>query len=151
MGHKLLLVLVAVGVSGCATAIPYGPHEQCAQQGETLEGVSTGRGVGYTPNFVTGRGLMTVSNTYSVNCREPQTEQEKCKIDAIQKEMVPKAEYNEHIENKKIVNETGYLLFLVPGVVAKVLYDDQRSDALAESNKIWEENKCDSPREPASK
>jgi hypothetical protein len=152
MKSCIFLSLVIATLTGCASAIPYTHEERCAREGMVLEGVLLGGGGGSAYNWQTG-AIVTASSHYSgVSCRVPQTEAESCRINVLQSEMKPKEQYNSDIRSKVVINGIGYYLLIVPGVVAKVVYDGQKDDAVKQSEQIAEQNSgtCQFDRIPAS-
>jgi hypothetical protein len=79
----------------------------------------------------------------------PKTEQDRCEISRSIKIAEPKVEYNDGISGKRTVTGLGYTLFVAPGIIAKILYDKQRREAL-EQAKLANETQSDCGRIPAS-
>jgi hypothetical protein len=150
---NLLLIVIALSLSACATMAPMSHKEQCALKGMKLHGVSEESGTTHASahNWRTRQTIdaTAFSRSENVVCVVPNDEKEECEIDRIRTAALPKAEYNNEIRAKNLITSAGYFLFIVPGIVAKVAYDAERSKAIEASKAAYEEaNTC---RYPASK
>lgn len=146
--RNLIAILAGLSVVGCATAIPLSYHEHCALKGMRLAGVNSGNSYGSANS-----GNVRVNiDTYSenVSCVVPQTPVDKCEVSRYLKVVEPKIDYNESLGMKRNITGLGYCAGIVPGVVAKVLYDGQRSDARKASEKLEQETEGVCERAPAS-
>ena len=145
--RTLLLLAVVVVTSGCATAIPYSKEETCAFDGMKLGGVthSSGSTSLYDPN--SGRVLSADSSGKGFSCVPPESEKDKCEIDRLNLAVQPKVDYNSNLGTKKWVTGVGYVLYIVPGVVAKLVYDGKYDTAMEKSQEIASkpENSCRAP------
>lgn len=112
----------------CASALPLSREEYCAQQGMKLTGVhfTQSNASAYS---IRGGAAFASGSDVTTSCGIPEVPKDTCFIDAYREEMAPKLDYNENISNKKLVNAIGYVAVIVPGIVAKILYDQQASRA----------------------
>lgn len=109
--------------TSCATAIPYSREERCAFQDMKVGAVSFGQATG--------------NNYYSsLTCVPLETDFDRCEYNRITTRAQPKIDYNDNITTKKWINGIGWCLWIIPGVVAKLLYDKQRDNAEANANDI---------------
>lgn len=147
MKKVLCLALLLVVSSGCATAIPYSHREECALKGMKLTGVTSGYSRGIATAWNWQNTVTATSSAYeeSVSCEMPKTKIEKCEIARLQRIATPKIEYNSSIDSKKFITGAGYVLYVIPGVVAKVVYDGKRSDAIDQSRAIASETESMCP------
>lgn len=145
----LLLSLLILIMTGCATAIPLTYEEDCAVRGMKLAGATTGHSV--TTSTIIGRHgharAFSHSRGEGISCVVSEDEKENCKIDKLRAVALPKHEYNRDIRMKKMIIGLGYATLIVPGIVAKLIYDHQRSSAIDESQEIYRTtaDKCTLP------
>lgn len=146
-----MFFLSVIILTSCASAIRLSPLEQCAMQDMKLSGVTTGQGSASAWNYYSGTTVAS-SSYYGVSCEVPKNDQDRCEIERTQWIAAPKAEYNSDISTKKLLTGLGYYAFIAPGVVAKVVYDNQKDEALKKSQQIARDTfgKCSSTRVPAS-
>jgi len=142
---KLMCVITILSFSGCATGIRYNSNQECSARGMVLDGVSisheSARASGY--NYYSGTTTVNASSSYeSANCEYPKDDAKKCEAKTYLSSTEPINEYNDGIGGKRLLNGLGYLAFIVPGIVLKIIYDNQRSDAISESRKIMSSNSC---------
>lgn len=138
-GRFLAIVSLMYGLVGCATAIPYSATERCAQDGMVLTGINHGTSNASAVVYNYRGGLTTASASgvsTNVQCAVPNSDEEKKQIIDTRKELAPKEDYNQSLEGKKWLTGIGYFVYLVPGVVAKVIYDGQYDRAVEKSNEI---------------
>lgn len=129
-----LLIATAISISGCATVAPVSDSETCAKSGMLLAGKSFSEG-----NATVWTGKTTAigsSSGISLSCRVPENEADKCEVNRIASIAQPKFEYNENIGTKRTLTGVGYVLWIIPGVVLKLVYDSQYDKALSASNEI---------------
>jgi hypothetical protein len=80
-----------------------------------------------------------------------ETEKDQCEVQRWQQIASPKAEYNSDYKTKYMLSGLGYWLFVVPGVAAKIAYDNQLSEAEKKSADIAASLRPCGERVPASK
>lgn len=150
MKYALLIPALGFALSGCATAIPYSFQERCARTDMKLSGVgySDSNSVGYAqftkPNLTSaGSAMATVnSESTSISCQPPTTDEERQQIQALKRGLPPKDEYNNSIQGKRFLTGLGYFIYIVPGVIAKLAFDALYDKAMQQSYQL--------SREPAS-
>lgn len=144
------LILFALFLSGCATPVAYNHSEKCALVGMKLNGAQIQESAGTAYNWDSGT---TTINIYSegVNCSLPKTSEEACTINAWREVANPKVEYNEGIGAKKLITGVGYVIYIFPGLIAKIGFDSQAKMSIRKSMEIAKTafQKCE--RAPASK
>lgn len=137
---KKITMLIVLAFTGCATVAPISYQEHCALKGLKLAGVSESNGTSSASayNYQTGQSATAYGNSYAENigCLAPSSPQDKCEIKNHQQTAIPKADYNDGIKGKRILNGFAYVLWVVPGVVLKLVYDDQHDKAVAKSREI---------------
>lgn len=133
-----VMTLIVAGVlflSGCATAIPLTYEEQCSLREMKLAGVNSGSAQ---------YGLDTIKSE-SVSCRIPADQTEEVEVSRRKSITTPKAEYNNTVQSKRLFGAIGYVLYIVPGIVIKIVADNQRQTAIEKSQQIENENKVALP------
>jgi hypothetical protein len=158
MNKIILLSVCILSLSGCATMAPVSYDEHCAVQGMKFTGVTQSSGTEFSTatayNYQTGQTANAYgSSSYSgqsVSCRPPQNEVEKCEVQHAGAAAAPKIDYNDGIGGKRFLTGTGYVLWIIPGLIAKGAFDSQRDGAIKRSQEIANQlPACD--RSPASK
>lgn len=126
------IILISLMLQGCATAIPLSYREHCALRGMVLDGVSTNSSSGTSVGITE---IISVSDESSENihCSLPRNDADKCMVQNLGKKAAPKAEYNDGIGGKRTLTAIGYVFYVVPGLLLKSVYDNQRDKALEES------------------
>lgn len=153
IGMKAAVFLISTSLFGCATAIPYSPVERCAQDEMVLIGINHGNSAATAVAYNYSGGLTTASASgvsTNVLCSVPTNDEQKKQILDTKKELGPKEDYNGRLEGKKWLTGIGYFVYIVPGIVAKVIYDGQYDDAVKKSNEIATQSTQTVVRPPAS-
>lgn len=134
-----LFIVFTLLLSGCAVMAPLSYNEHCATRGMKLAGVSDTNGS--STSFMPGVGaVVSGGRAESVSCEVPQSDADLCKVKYYSATAAPKLEYNDGIGTKRLVTGTGYFLFVLPGVIAKLAYDSQLDGAVDASNDIAKQN-----------
>lgn len=111
---KLALSLfLSFCLSGCITAISYNKNEECA-----LEELAVGQH----------------------DCEQPKDLEQKNEVERLKSAMVPKLNFNQEIDQKRILNGISYL-FLWVGLGVYLYFNDKKSQAIRESEAIENEIK----------
>jgi hypothetical protein len=133
-------VWAILNIVGCATSAPISYQEHCANKGMMLASVtdtdSSAAAYGSNGSTAYARG-----NAESVSCEVPKTEVQSCEVRRLGAVAGPKVEYNSGLTGKKWVTGIGYVLYVLPGVGAKLYYDSKLDKAVAQSQKIDAETK----------
>jgi hypothetical protein len=130
-------VLSLIILASCASNISKSYKQRCSSRDLVLDGVSANNGSGYSYNYAT---QSSVTNTYSgenLHCVVPKTESQKCEIERDKKILEPIEAYND--KDAPIKTGLWYIAYVIPGVVAKYVYDSQREDAVKKSKEIEKE------------
>lgn len=142
---RTALVLVMGFSFGCVHAQRLTPDERCALQGMVLTGMSVSNSsssdvtVGGGHTYVTSGSI----DESSVQCRVPATTAERCAVDHTLKPAAMKLDYNAKIRNLLI--GTGYVLFIVPGIVASIAFISGEADLEKEIADLYTATSCDAP------
>lgn len=146
---QFLACLVVVGLSGCATEIPYSAQEECALDGLKFVGVDKSNSSGVASGYAWGeqtRNMNYVSSSIQVRCEIPKTEAEKVEISTLQKSVRPKVTYNRDVGTRKVVTGIGWLLYAVPGFILYMVFDDERTEAVTKSHEIERSIAAEAPK-----
>lgn len=123
--YKILALALFVTMQiGCASLIPYEPSEVCANKSMILDSM----------NFSN-----QTASTYNYRCRVPMSSEDKEQLQTVEKAMVPKIEYNSDIRTKKLKNGLWYIALIVPGIISKIGYNKEKSEAINKSQQIKQE------------
>jgi hypothetical protein len=144
-----LIILISGILSACATAIPYSNEEECAKVGMVPDGVAIGSAstIGYNYNA----GVTTVSTSSStLMCRVPTSQVQQCQVKHLQESMAPKERYNSKIGEKKLLTGLAYLIYVIPGIGVKLMFDRESLDSENESQEISSNQEACDTRETAS-
>ena len=129
---KIILILcLGIFVNGCATVIPISPKETCAAQDMKLVGVDRM----YVSTWSYGNGAGNSSGA-NVRCDVTSDAKEKFDIQKTKEIARPKFEYNSDYSTKRLLTGAGYYLVVIPGIVAKIIYDMKYDEAIERSNQI---------------
>lgn len=130
-----LVSVLAALASGCATAIPYTYQEHCAFDGMKLQGVQHSHGQA----MVYSQGHLASGHSYGtgVSCEIPKTDADKAEVNHIREAAQPKADYNRNIGPKRLLTGVGYVLWILPGIGAKLYYDSQYDKAVEASQQRY--------------
>ena len=131
-----VFIIITLLLTSCATPINYTYEESCALKGLVLSGVTSTNLNGSNYNINTGNTSVNNLSGESIQCKIAQNENEKCLINELRKKMIPKVDYNENISTYRTITGVGYCLFIVPGIIFKIIFDDKKNNAIIESNKI---------------
>lgn len=134
-----IIVGFVICLSGCATYAPYTYQEQCAFKGMKLAGVNADSG--RTTHVTYGRNspIVGTSDNYSesVRCDVPASDDDRKMIGHIHFAAGPKIKYNSTVEIKRWVNGAGYILFIIPGIGLKLVFDNEQEKAIKESESLY--------------
>lgn len=119
--------------SGCATAIPYSYKEECSFKEMKLHGVDSAKFVGSVGNGISADFNGTEDR---ISCVVPTSDEERCEVVTSQATAKPKYDYNDSIGTKRFITGVGYVAGIVPGIIAKILYENQKNNALKESTRM---------------
>ena len=131
MKTKFIGLMVVMLGTGCATAIPYSYKESCAFKDMKLHGVESGKMSG----SIGAMGPDFEASEDRISCVVPTTEEDRCEVAINRATAKPKYDYNDSIETKRFITGVGYVAGIWPGVVAKILYENQKSNVLKESER----------------
>lgn len=142
MKNKISLILACIALSGCATPIHYTSRERCALGGLKLAGVDVTDSSAVAYNWKSNSTTTVNESSKSIRCDVIKTEEERKENERILAIAEPKVKYNDTVDGKRLINGIGYCLWIVPGILAKVVFDVEYDKAVKESDAI--------ARQPAS-
>jgi hypothetical protein len=131
----LILTLSLAALAGCASPARYSANERCANRDMVLDGITATNTT--ASNYYVGE---THAYAESVSCAVPKSEKDRCEVDLYKRTATPKNEYNSSYDSKYFLSGLGYWVAIVPGVVLKVVYDGQLSDAEKKSAAVYSEH-----------
>lgn len=137
MNKFFLLLVIFLFISSCATPITMNSTEQCASRGLKLVGENFGGTSAEAYNYSNNNLIRANSYSSNISCSPAVTENEKCEINRVQNSLTPIYEYNNSISSKRLINGIGYLCSIIPGIVLKIVYDNQQDSAIKRSNEIF--------------
>ena len=154
----LAALLILALLNGCASMAPLSYQERCAVQDMKLAGAtqeeSRGSAYAYGSRADGSRGgsvtIASEGHAESVQCVMPESDADRCEVKRLKEIARPKQEYNEGIGGKRFITGAGYVLWIVPGVIAKAIYDSELNQAMSGSRQIASE-RVECSRAPASK
>lgn len=126
---KLLILVLALNLSGCVTAIPTSNEESCSREGMVLEGVAIGSESSSAVAYNGKSFVNIVGDSYSrnVSCRIPKTPEESCRINALRAGLNEKDLFNESVGTYRFLTGAGYFIYIVPGLVLHYSFNSDRS------------------------
>lgn len=133
--RSAILAVIMVAMSGCVTPIKYTYQEQCAMQGLKFVGVTQSSQSAFASNF-RGQSVMISGYGDSVSCRAIESEAEKSEVSGLAQIMRPKFEYNDRQKQRNALVGLGYLFYVIPGIGAKLYYDNEYDKALIQASEI---------------
>lgn len=111
-------------MTSCVTSIPYSNKEVCAEDGLALGETAQNSA---SPRAVSGLHSETERTRDSgVSCIRPEAE-EVCDVEAYQKSAEIKSMWNSVKGQKNMIIGAGYLLYVVPGILAYFIFQGERS------------------------
>lgn len=128
---RYLLVLVVI--SSCASYAPKTYNQQCADKGMVLTGVSNSSGSGSHYNIGTNSSVVSSYADEAVHCIVPENDIQRCEVEKYVESSMSVQEYNSSAGTKRFVTGVGYIAFILPGVVAKLVFDNQLDEAVSRS------------------
>ncbi len=132
----MIIPILSLFITGCATSAPMSYREHCALKGMVLAGITDDSESASAYNWKTGSTVTAYSSSTAVSCKVPESDEEKCEVSRLAQIAEPRAEYNGHLYSKRLITGFGYYALIVPGIVAKVLYDDQLGNVITKSRDI---------------
>ncbi|TXH13495.1 MAG: hypothetical protein E6R03_11205 [Hyphomicrobiaceae bacterium] len=151
-----LFIVTVVGLTlGCATRIHLSPAVNCAVQNLKLVGTNSDEMYFSTGGSFYGdiRGHYGGSgwgSGFSFSCRPASSPTEQCQIDAIRNSLDPIKSYNLDLYSKRLKTGFGYALFVIPGIIFKSQYEEEKQLAIAEYDRLKAAAlaKCDGQASP---
>ena len=130
------LILVMFFFVSCASYAPKTYKQNCAQKGMVLAGVTESNSSTSFYNFNNHSNVYANSYGEAVSCVVPKNEMERCEIEVENRVLKPINEYNSSVGTKKLLNGIAYGVYIIPGIVSKLYYDNALENALEKSEVI---------------
>ena len=123
---RTFFLIFASCLTGCLhlSEIDNDPREVCARTGEAYEGFT-----------VTGRNK-NAEDVGHIRCKRVETAQDKCELAAQAKISAAARAHDDNFRAKYVAVGVGYALYVVPGVVMKMMWDDENTQSLRDVSKL---------------
>lgn len=142
MRNLMTLLGLSLLLSGCATRHHITAKQDCALRDQYLLGTQAGSVSSYNSGIAFSQGKSanysgtTTNSVYLLNCRAPEGEAEAREIEMEKAAATPLVRYNSNFGMKNLGVGTGYFLYILPGIGAKLYHDYQYDKAAQESESI---------------